>query len=359
MKIEDITTEWLRVPFATPIADATHELRFLDLILVEVRAGGHSGISYMLSFDYAPALLRGIVDHELKRHLIGCDADDIRAVYERNLRITEYIGNEGLAMWGTAAIDVALWDLLGKRLGTPAAVLFGANAKSVPVYGSGGWISYTDEQLADEVSRYLARGFQAVKIKVGDREDRDVERVAAVRKSIGPNCKLMIDANQGLTLDGALRLTRRLEQYCVAWLEEPFAKHDLESYLQLSGRTEIPLAAGEREFGVPPFRRLVTSRCVSVVQPDLLRVGGVTGWRLVAALADTHLLKIAPHFYREHDLHLAAAQPNLIAIESFDWLDPWLEHPFEVRDGLAVVPDRPGFGVNFRKDAIQEYRVRT
>jgi L-alanine-DL-glutamate epimerase-like enolase superfamily enzyme len=359
MKITDIKTEWLRVPFATPIADSTHELTFLDLILVEVFAGDHSGISYMLSFDYAPLLLKGIVDHELKRHVIGLDADQIRAIYERNLQATEYIGREGLAMWGTAAIDVALWDLLGKRLGVPAALLFGANAKAVPVYGSGGWISYTDEQLADEVSRYLARGFQAVKLKVGGNEDRDVERVAAVRKAIGPERKLMIDANQGLTLDGALRLARRLEQYRVAWLEEPFAKDDIESYLRLASQTEIPLAAGEREFGVPPFRRLVESRCISVVQPDLLRVGGVTGWRLVAGLAESNLLKVAPHFYREHDLHLAAAQPNLIAIESFDWLDPLLKHPFEIKNGLAVVPDRPGFGVAFREAAVREYRFKS
>jgi L-alanine-DL-glutamate epimerase-like enolase superfamily enzyme len=358
MKITDVKTEWLRVPFATPIADSTHELRFLDLILVEVFAGDYSGVSYMLSFDYAPLLLRGIVDHELKRHVIGCDSDDIRAIYERNLRATEYIGREGLAMWGTSAIDVALWDLLGKRLGVPSSLLFGANSKAVPVYGSGGWLSYNDEQLADEVSGYLKRGFQAVKLKVGGNEDRDVERVAAVRAAIGPGRTLMIDANQGLTLDGSLRLTRRLEQYRVAWLEEPFPKDDIESYLRLSAQTEIPLAAGEREFGVPPFRRLVQSRCISVVQPDLLRVGGVTGWRLVAGLAETNLLKIAPHFYREYDLHLAAAQPNLIAIESFDWLDPLLQHPFEVQDGLALVPRRPGFGVSFREDAVREYRVK-
>jgi L-alanine-DL-glutamate epimerase-like enolase superfamily enzyme len=169
----------------------------------------------------------------------------------------------------------------------------------------------------------------------------------------------MVDANQGLTLERALRLAQRLEECRVEWFEEPFPKDDLESYARLSNATQIPLAAGEREFGVPPFRRLVAARCISVVQPDLLRVGGVTGWRLVAGLADSHLLPIAPHFYREYDVHLAAAQPNLIAIESFDWLDPLLEHPFEVHDGLAIVPDRPGFGVSFRKEAIREYSVRT
>jgi L-alanine-DL-glutamate epimerase-like enolase superfamily enzyme len=357
MKIRDVRTEWLRVPISPPIADSTHVLRFMDLIVVEVAAGDVSGSSYMLSFDYAPALLKAVIDHELKRYVIGMEADDIRAIYEQNLRITEYIGREGVAMWGTSAIDVALWDLLGRRLGVAVSLLFGIHARAVPVYGSGGWISYSEAQLADEVSRYVSRGFAGVKIKIGGNEDRDVERVISVRQAIGPNRKLMVDANQGLTLECALRMARRLEDCRLDWFEEPFPKDDLESYARLANATEIPLAAGEREFGVPPFRRLISARAIAIVQPDLLRVGGVTGWRLVAGLAESHLLRVAPHFYREYDLHLAAAQPNLIAIESFDWLDPLLEHPFEVHDGMATVPDRPGFGVTFRKEAILEYRV--
>ncbi len=357
--IDDITTSWLRVPFPAPIADATHELRFLDLIVVEIRSGEHSGISYMLSFDYGPRLLKGIVDYELKRHLIGCPADDIRAVYERSLAVTEYIGREGVAMWGTAAIDVALWDLLGNRLAAPVSILFGRNRRAVPVYGSGGWISYTDEQLADEIGRYVKRGFAGVKIKIGSpSEERDVERVRWVRKAIGPDRMLMVDANQALTLDRALRLSRQLLDCRLAWFEDPFPKEDLESYRRLAAATEIPLAAGEREFGVDPFRRLIGSHAISVVQPDLLRVGGVTGWRLVAGLADVHRLRLAPHFYREHDVHLAAAQPNLIAIESFDWLDPLVEHPFEVTDGNALAPDRPGFGLSFRPEAFREFEVK-
>ena len=124
---------WLRIPLSQPIADSTHVLRFIDLILVEVRAGDHVGTSYMLSFDYAPALLKGIVDQELKRQILAQPADAIRGAYERNLADNEYIGQEGVAMWGIAAVDVELWDLLARRLGIPAAVLFGQHAKAVPV----------------------------------------------------------------------------------------------------------------------------------------------------------------------------------------------------------------------------------
>lgn len=359
MRIDDVRTAWLRVPLDPPIADSTHVLKCIDWILVEVRAGDLAGASYMLSFDYAPQLLKGVVDTELRRHLLGEDAENIGSVFHRNLQATEYIGQQGLAMWGLSAIDTALWDLMGKRTGLPVSVLFGRCTTSVPAYGSGGWLSYSDEKLADEVSKYLKRGFKAVKIKVGSSDlARDVSRIQAIRSAVGPDVQLMIDANQALTLDRALRLVRQVEPFNIHWLEEPFPKCDLESYSRLARVTGIPLAAGEREFGVDPFRRLIAAQAISVVQPDLMRVGGVTGWRAAAMLASVHHLRVAPHFYKEHDVHLAAATPNLIAIEWFDWLDPLLVNPLQLVDGCAVVPNRPGFGVEFKPEAIREYEVK-
>ena len=168
----------------------------------------------------------------------------------------------------------------------------------------------------------------------------------------------MVDANQAFALDRALRTARRLEDCAIDWLEEPFPKDDMENYCRLAGATEIPLAAGEREFGIAGIRKLVERRAVSVIQPDLMRVGGVTGWRLAAHLAEASRLKVSPHFYKEYDVHLAACVPGLIAIEAFDWLDPLVKHPLEIRDGCAIVPERPGFGVEFREEAIKEYEVK-
>jgi L-alanine-DL-glutamate epimerase-like enolase superfamily enzyme len=167
MKIEEVRTDWLRIPLSRPISDSTHVLRCIDLILVGIRAGEFVGSSYMLSFDYAPGLLKGMIDQELQRHTLGQPADAVRTIHRQNLAATEYIGQEGLATWGIAAIDVALWDLLARRLGVPAAVLFGIDSSAVSVYGSGGWLSYTDEQLADEVTHYVARRFAGVKMKIG------------------------------------------------------------------------------------------------------------------------------------------------------------------------------------------------
>ena len=359
MKIDDIRTRWLRLPLPHPIADATHVLECVDLILVEVESADLRGSSYMLSFDYAPTLLKGIIDQELRRRLLGLPSDDIRLVWEHARSATEYIGNEGLAAWGIAAIDTALWDLLARRLNIPASVLFGRYTRSVPIYGSGGWLSYSDEQLSDEVGRYVARGFAGVKIKIGSpSDDRDIERIRAVRQAIGPDRLLMVDANQALSLDRARRLARRVEDCRLTWLEEPFAKQDLDSYVRLAAATEIPLASGEREYGVEPFRRLLQAGAIDVAQPDLLRAGGVTGWRSIAELSTAFGRRLAPHFYKEFDVHLAAGFPNLIAIESFDWLDAIVEHPLEISGGKATVPDRPGFGLEFRSEAMREFQVR-
>jgi L-alanine-DL-glutamate epimerase-like enolase superfamily enzyme len=181
--------------------------------------------------------------------------------------------------------------------------------------------------------------------------------VRLARQIVGPEVKLRVDANQALTVDRAIRTARQLEGLNVDWLEEPLPRADVGGYRQLAAATSIPLAAGEREYGLEPFDRLMEARAIAVVQPDLLRVGGVTGWRAVAARAEAAHLRIAPHFYREYDLHLAAACPNLIGIEWFSWLDELLCVPPQLRDGLAVVPETPGFGVEFRRDAIAEYEV--
>jgi L-alanine-DL-glutamate epimerase-like enolase superfamily enzyme len=261
-------------------------------------------------------------------------------------------------MWGIAAIETALWDLMARRLQVSASILFGRYADAVPVYGSGGWVSYSDEELSDEVTGYVKRGLRAVKMKIGGpSEDWDVARVRAVRKAIGPDIGLRIDANQALTVERALRTAQRLEECRLDWFEEPLPRADLAGYARLTAALTVPIAAGEREFGVEPFQRSMAARAISIVQPDLLRVGGVTNWRQVAALAEAHHLRLAPHFYKEYDVHLAACCPGLIGIECFDWLDPLLEHPLEIRDGMAIVPDRAGFGVSFRSDAISEYEM--
>lgn len=359
MKIRDVRTTLLSIPLKTPIADSTHVLNHIQWILVDVLTdGGLKGTSFMLTFEYGPDLLRDIIDKELKKHVVGQDARHIGKIREICWKQTEYIGQSGVAAWGIGAIDIALWDLLGKSLNCPVYQLLGARRDRVPIYGSGGWLSYSIDELLAEVSSYLERGFKMVKIKVGSPDpSRDVERVKAVRDLVGDNVSLMIDANQAWTPNEAIAFARKIQDLNIFWFEEPVARDDLDGYAHVASSIDIPLATGEREYSISNFKELLIRKGVAIVQPDILRIGGITQCMKLAHLAEAFNRRVATHFYKELDIHVMASIPNALFLEYFDWLDGLLVNPLEVVEGIAKVPQRPGLGVEFKPEAIKEYQV--
>ena len=359
MKIQDIQTTLLSVPLNPPIADSTHVLHHIQWVVVEVRTDqGLSGNSLMLTFDYGPELLRTIVDVELKKILIGKDPRDISGIWQMCYAHCEYIGQTGVAAWGIAAIDIALWDLLGKQLGVPVCQLFGSNRSQVPVYGSGGWLSYSVDQLLAEVTGYVERGFTTVKMKVGRADiQQDVERVRVVRKTIGDKIGLMVDANQAWTPHQAIHFARQVEGQNLFWFEEPTSKDDIDGYCQIAASTRIPIATGEREYTLGAFREFLSRGAAAIVQPDALRIGGLSQSLKVAHLAQAFHRPVAPHFYKEIDVHILAAVNNGMSLEYFPWLDELLAHPLDVVNGMAKVPTRPGMSLEFKPEAIREFKV--
>jgi L-alanine-DL-glutamate epimerase-like enolase superfamily enzyme len=319
---------------------------------------GLVGNAFMLTFDYGPELLRGIVDTELKKLIVGKDPLDISGIWQMCYSHCEYIGQSGVAAWGIAAIDIALWDLLGKQLGVSVAQLFGSNREQVPIYGSGGWLSYSMDELLAEANAYIKRGFTMVKMKVG-RPDlkRDAERVREVRKLIGDDVKLMIDANQAFTPHQAMAFARQVEDEDIFWFEEPVAKDDLDGYCQVAASTSIPVATGEREYSLGAFRDFLVHQGASILQPDALRIGGLSQCMKVAHLAESFNRPLAPHFYKELDIHVLAAIRNGLFLEYFSWLDDLLVHPLKVANGMAKVPQGPGLSIEFKPEAIKEYKV--
>jgi L-alanine-DL-glutamate epimerase-like enolase superfamily enzyme len=360
MKIRDIQTTLLSVPLNPPIADSTHVLNQIQWIAVDVLTDeGLQGNSLMLTFDYGPELLRRIVDVELKKLLLGRDAQDISGIWHACHAHCEYIGQTGVAAWGIAAIDIALWDLLGKQLGVPVCQLFGSNRAQVPVYGSGGWLSYSLDELLGEAMSYVQRGFKMVKMKVGGGDIRqDVERVRAVREAIGENIGLMVDANQAWTPHQAVNFATQVEELNLLWFEEPVAKDDLSGCSYVAAHTNIPIATGEREYALDAFRELLTRNCASILQPDALRIGGLSQSVKVAHLAEAYHRCVAPHFYKEIDVHILAAINNGLYLEYFPWLDDLLAYPLEVANGMAGVPRTPGMSLEFKAEAMREFQVR-
>lgn len=342
-------------PLSRPIADATHripEIRFLVTRLELV--DGTVGEAYLLAFHYSPQAIVGAL-RDVVEHADGLCASETGLFNARCEAAHEYFGAVGLQRWAQGLINLAMWDAWGRHLGQPVWRLLGAHGRRVPVYGSGGWLSYSINELIEEVTGYQRRGFAAVKVKVGSGEPEiDVERVTRVREAVGDTVRIMVDANQGLDFPAALALANRIRPLGIHWFEEPLAHTDFEGYRALRQQAGMALAMGEREFDLVALRELAGRQALDLWQPDILRLGGVEGWRESAALAHAHHLPVLPHYYKEYDAPLCCTIPNAYGVESFDWVDPIIDHPLEIRDGFALPSDRPGWGFSFREEALKE-----
>ncbi|MEX5261734.1 mandelate racemase/muconate lactonizing enzyme family protein [Kocuria sp. CPCC 205263] len=347
------------LPLSTPISDAKvftgrqRPMTEVVFLFAEIStAQGHTGMGFSYSkraggpAQYAHA-------KEVAEGLIGEDPNDIARVYDKLLWAGASVGRSGVATQALAAIDVALWDLKAKRAGLPLAKLLGAHRDSVRTYNtSGGFLNASLEEVRDRATRSLEEGIGGIKIKVGLPDSaEDLRRVAGVREHIGAGVPLMVDANQQWDRATALRMGRRLEEFDLVWIEEPLDAYDAEGHAQLAAALDTPIATGEMLASVAEHVRLIDARACDIIQPDAPRVGGITQFLRLAALADQRGLGLAPHFAMEIHLHLAAAYPREPWVEHFDWLDPLFEERLETRDGRMLVPDRPGLGVTLSGQA--------
>lgn len=340
-----------------PISDATHDISKIGFFVLEVEtAGGVTGQGYLLSFAYSPGAIEGaladlrdfVKAHRYRVH----ETVQLQGDYERE---SEYFGIDGLQRWALATLNVAMWDAWGRHLEQPIWRLLGNHTRPVPVYGSGGWLSYSDDELLDEVVGYKERGFRAVKIKVGSSEQgRDIERLRRVRDAVGPELGIMMDANQGMDLPSALALSHAAQPLGIHWFEEPIVRDDYEGYATLRQRTQIAIAMGEREYGTVGLRELISRRAIDLWQPDIIRIGGVEAWRDSAALAAAHRIPVLPHYYKDYDVPLLATVPNAYGAESFDWIDGLIDNALVIEDGHASPRAGHGWGFSFRHELLNE-----
>jgi L-alanine-DL-glutamate epimerase-like enolase superfamily enzyme len=354
-RIESIRLFEAASPLSKPIADSTHQIPEIRFLVVRLRLhDGTTGEGYLLAFHYSQQASIGAL-RDVASAVVGRDTSATAAFNSDCEREHEYFGVIGLLRWAQAVVNLAMWDAWGRHLGQPVSRLLGAHSDRVRVYGSGGWLSYSDDELIDEVCRYKERGFAAVKIKVGSPDpERDVERVAKVREAVGDSVQIMIDANQGLNYPAALALANHLRDFRIHWFEEPLPRTDYDGYQALRQNGGIALAMGEREFDLVGLRELAARRALDLWQPDIVRLGGVEGWRDSAAAARVHHLPVLPHYYKEYDVPLCCTIPNAYGVESFDWVDPVIDHPVEIRDGYAYPSERSGWGFSFREEALKE-----
>jgi L-alanine-DL-glutamate epimerase-like enolase superfamily enzyme len=310
---------------------------------------------------------REVIEKTLKPLLIGQDPLCIEKLWDDMFWGVRGIGRKGLAFCALSAVDIALWDLKAKSFNTPLYRLLGPYTDTVPVYGSGGWTHFNIDQLVAEQTGYVERGMKAVKMKVGKdfgrSEREDVERLAVVRKAIGADVELFIDANNGYYAKQAIRMARAFEPYQVGWFEEPVLADDIEGLAAVARAIDIPVATGEHEYTKFGFRELIARGGADIVQPDVGRVGGVSEWLKVAHLAHAFNLPVAPHAYQLVHLHLACATPNLKIVEYLGFVEQgdkivYKEFPLPDKNGMwSPFPDKAGLGLELDPDAVKKYAV--
>jgi L-alanine-DL-glutamate epimerase-like enolase superfamily enzyme len=348
------------LPLATPISDAKvftgrqKPLTEVAMIFAEIRTrDGHEGLGFAYSKRAGGP---GMYAHgkEIAHELLGEDPSDIQRLWIKLSWAAASVGRSGLSAQGIAPFDVALWDMKAKRAGLPLAKLLGAHRDSVRLYNtSGGFLSTALPQVLENIDASLARGLGGIKIKVGHPDRNvDLQRVEAVRKKLGDNFPLMVDANQQWDRPTAARICRILEQYNLTWIEEPLDAYDADGHAALAAALDTPIATGEMLTSFREHADLIEKRASDFVQPDAPRVGGITEFLKVMQLADYHGLSMAPHFAMEIHLHLAAAYPREPWLEHFEWLEPLFNERLVMKDGRMLVPDRPGLGITLSDQAV-------
>lgn len=360
MKITDVRTVSVELPLERPVRTAIHNIHSAGALLVFVDTDdGVTGESYLFALSAKRlAVFREMV-LSLKDVVLGQNPIYTEKIWAAMWRDINFFGHKGVSVFGISAIDTACWDIAGKACGQPLYRLLGAYRDSAPVYASGGlWTSASIDELVEEAQGFVAMGFRAMKMRIGKpRMEEDLERVDAVRRAVGTNISLMVDANQGFTVEHAIKIGRKLEAFNLDWFEEPVVAYDLEGSARVAEALDVPIASGETEYTRYGFRQMIERRAADVLMPDLGRVGGITEFLKVAHMAEAYDITVSPHIFPEQSLQLLGAIPNGAYLEHIPWYAPLYKTPVQVEDGVATLPQRPGLGFGFDPDAIERYRI--
>jgi len=358
--LQSIRVAAYRIPTDAPESDGTLEWDSTTLVVVHAAAGGTRGIGY----TYADRSTAALIQDRLAPLLEGREALEVGARWNDMVRAIRNLGRPGIGSMAISAVDSALWDLKGRIMGAPLATLLGRCRDAIPVYGSGGFTSYTVERLCEQLGGWAEAGMKFVKMKVGRAPSADADRVAAARRAIGNSAALFVDANGAYTRKQALAQAEAFARCAVAWFEEPVSSDDLEGLRLLRDRAPpgMAISAGEYGYDLPYFRRMLQAQAVDVLQADATRCGGVTGFMAAAALCEAHGLPLSSHCAPALHLPLMCAARAAVHAEYFHDHARIEEKLFDgvprPHDGfLAPDRDRPGFGFELKEKDAECYSV--
>jgi D-arabinonate dehydratase len=371
MKITSLRSATVAIPVKRPTAISTRQLNVREFVLVWLGTDdGSEGLGYTYAGTVGGRVVQAAVDTVLRELVVGEDPRFIERLWERMFKQSLLVGRRGGMLRAIAAIDLALWDVLGKVHSEPLYRLLGAYRDEVPAYASGGYYRPDIDPLAEiegELGRYVERGYSDFKIKVGGLSiEEDLRRVQRAREVIGPRARLALDANNAYNeVATAIRAARVFEPYDIWWFEEPTYPDSLPNSAKIAAAVSMPVATGEIEATRWGFRDIILSNAAQILQPDAVVLGGISEWLKVAHLAAAHDYPVAPHWNANVHVHLVAAVANGLTIEFFDLdediynferlIDP--EHRLVVKQGMIRLPERPGLGVVLNPKRVDEFRI--
>lgn len=362
MKIKTVETELYHIPLSKPMADAIHGLqKNFSLIVVKITTDdGAMGMGYTYSVgEVGGTSIATLIRDNLTPLLIGEDPRCIEAVWQKMWWALHYVGRSGIAIFGLSAVDTALWDLKARLADEPLWRFLGGHDNKAECYGGGIDFDMSIDQLLTQTQGFLDAGIEAIKMKIGrDSIAQECERIEAVRNFIGPDRKLMVDANMKWTVEHALRAVRAFEPYDLYWIEEPTIPDDIQGLRRIETEGPIAVATGENLHSIYEFKTMIADGGVSFPDADISNLGGITALLKVAHIAEAYNRKLTTHGIQEMHVSCLAAIPNasLLEIHAFR-VDEFLLEPMKIKDGFAYAWDVPGHGVQLDWEKMAKHKI--
>jgi L-alanine-DL-glutamate epimerase-like enolase superfamily enzyme len=360
-RITSIEPGFYRIPLPTVLTDSTHgEMKAFELNTVRLRdADGAEGTGYTFTVGRNGGAIDSVLTREMTELMAGEDADTIERLWLKAWWALHYGGRGGPTVLALSAFDMALWDLKARRANLPLWRLLGGYDPRVPCYAGGIDLDLPLEDLLRQTDGNLAKGFRAIKMKVGRKNlFEDVERVAAMRQHLGQAFPLMVDANMKWGVDEAIRAARALQPFDLTWLEEPTIPDDPAGHARIVREGGLPIAAGENLRTLWEFKLYIAGGGVTYPEPDVTNCGGVTPFMKIAHLAEAFNLPVTSHGAHDVTVHLLAACPNRSYLEAHGFgLERYIAEPLRIENGAAIAPERPGHGIEFDWKGLEQIRA--
>ncbi|MCH7605912.1 MAG: mandelate racemase/muconate lactonizing enzyme family protein [Chloroflexi bacterium] len=361
MKIDRVTVEVLETPVARQYVAGGNSVDSNWHVLARVTTeDGIQGIGYVVALRQSLVKALYHATEELGQLLVGMDTMEIEAARANLERAGAWTGPGGLLNMAISPLDIALWDAAGKELGQPLYRLLGGYRDRVRAYASDGlWYSLPLDTLAQSAHHHVSQGYDMLKLRLGHESspEGEVARVRAVQDAVGPEVKVMVDATESWSEAQAVASGRALQEAGIVWLEDPVYHQDVAGLAHLAQELDVPIAAGERLYTLDQFQQTFDARAVDIAIIDLARVGGITPWMKVAAMAEARGIPVAGHVIPEVHVHLLSAVPNGHLVEYMPRSVPIFKSSLRLESGHLVAPQEPGLGVELDEAACERYRV--